>query len=390
MIILLIGFPAISETIYTPSLPDVAYTLATSNHLVEWTLSIYFIGFAIGIAYWGKLSDRIGRRHAMLLGLSLYCLGCLFCWLSPTIDLLLMSRFVQAFGASAASVLAQTMIRDLFIGKRRNQIFSIVSMSVGIGPAIGPIVGGYLVQWFHWQANFIFLFFLGAALLFINFFTLGETHPSLKTISSAPGWCVVAKALIRDKRVLGCAILVGIFNGIIFSYYAEAPFIFINILHFLPSQFGMFGVAIALGSIIGGQLSHTLNNYFPTNNIILVGCIISVASIILLNIAAFTGIISYEHKHQAVIGVILPIGIFSIGFAVALPNILSSALNQYKDVMGTAGSIFGLGYYLLTAAMTFLMGYLHNGTVIPMPVYFLVLSLIMLKVCLWTLKHSPN
>ncbi len=389
MIILLIGFPSISETIYTPSLPNIAQALATSNHLVEWTLSIYFVGFAVGIAYWGKLSDRIGRRKAMLLGLSIYCLGCLFCLLSPSINLLLLSRLVQAFGASAASVLAQTMIRDLFSGKQRNQIFSIVSMSVGVAPALGPIVGGYLVQWFHWQANFTFLLFLGIVLLISNFFTLAETHPSLDVDLPSPSWVSVAKKLLCDKRVLGCAFLVGVFNGILFSYYAEAPFIFINILHFLPSQFGIFGVAVALGSVLGGHLSHKFNEFFPAHTIILIGCLIALFSILLLNLAAFGGMIAHVHKNLAVLGVIVPIGLFSVGFATALPNILSSALTQYKDVTGTAGSIFGLGYYLLTAGMTFLMGYLHNGTVYPMPIYFLVLSILLVWICIRTIQ-KPN
>lgn len=390
MIILLIGFPSISETIYTPSLPNIAHALATSNHLVEWTLSIYFIGFAIGIAYWGKLSDRIGRRKAMLWGLSIYCIGCLFCLLSFNINLLLLSRLVQAFGASSASVLAQTMIRDLFSGKKRNQIFSIVSMAVGIAPALGPIVGGYLVQWFHWQANFTFLLLLGMVLLIANFFTLAETHPSLKADLPSQSWLRVAKKLLCDQRVLGCVFLIGAFNGILFSYYAEAPFIFINILHFLPSQFGMFGVTVAAGSIIGGRLSHKFNEFFHADTIILMGCLISLGSILLLNLAAFSGMIAHAHKNLAVLGVIVPIGLFAIGFATALPNILSNALTHYKDVIGTAGSIFGLGYYLLTAGMTFLMGYLHNGTVFPMPIYFLSLSLLMVLVCVLTIKNSQN
>ena len=72
LMIVLVAFPQISETIYTPSLPDISASLGVSNSSVQLTLSIYFIGFAIGVFCWGWLSDFIGRRPAMLGGLLVY------------------------------------------------------------------------------------------------------------------------------------------------------------------------------------------------------------------------------------------------------------------------------------------------------------------------------
>src|SRR5690349_2959410 len=89
LMILLLGFPQIGETIYTPSLPDIARDLAASDFLTELTLGIFFAGFALGVLFWGVAADRKGRRKAMLWGLCLYIFASLGCCLSPSIEFLL-------------------------------------------------------------------------------------------------------------------------------------------------------------------------------------------------------------------------------------------------------------------------------------------------------------
>ncbi len=77
LLIALVGFPQISETIYTPALPNVANGLQASAYMVETTLSIYFLGFALGVLLWGTISDWSGRRKAMLMGIIIYGIGTL-------------------------------------------------------------------------------------------------------------------------------------------------------------------------------------------------------------------------------------------------------------------------------------------------------------------------
>src|SRR4029079_14994620 len=107
LLICLLGFPHLSETIYTPSLPDLARDLAIKMNLAEFTLSIYFIGFAFGVLTYGILADILGRRKSMILGILVYLLGSLGCSFAYSIEHLLFFRFVQAFGASVGSVVTQ-------------------------------------------------------------------------------------------------------------------------------------------------------------------------------------------------------------------------------------------------------------------------------------------
>lgn len=111
ILFLLAGFGQLSETIYSPALPEIAVYLHTSTNWVQWTLSLYFIGFALGVFFWGRLSDHTGRKPAMLLGLSLYTLSSFLCLLSKNIEWLLFARLLQGLGASAGSVVTMTIAR---------------------------------------------------------------------------------------------------------------------------------------------------------------------------------------------------------------------------------------------------------------------------------------
>ena len=154
LLIALVGFPQISETIYTPSLPAVANGLGASAHAIEATLAIYFIGFALGVTLWGAVSDFLGRRTVMIIGLLIYGFSTINCALATSVEELLVWRCLQAFGASVGSVITQTMLRDAFDHTQRAKLFSLIGGALAFSPAIGPLMGGYISELWGWKANF--------------------------------------------------------------------------------------------------------------------------------------------------------------------------------------------------------------------------------------------
>ena len=169
LIILIVGLPQLSETVYSPALPEIATALKTTESMVEYTLTIYLFGFAVGTLVWGKLSDRIGRKPGVLAGLFIFFLGCIGCYFSTTITQLLISRFVQAFGGSIGSVLGQAICRDAFHGSALGKVYSAVGGSLALFPAVGPVVGGFISEHSDWSNIFLFLMLFCNCAVFFSF-----------------------------------------------------------------------------------------------------------------------------------------------------------------------------------------------------------------------------
>jgi Bcr/CflA subfamily drug resistance transporter len=355
--------------------------------LAEWTISIYFVGFAFGVLFWGRVSDFIGRRPAMLWGLVIYTVGCIGCLISKEINCLLISRFIQAFGASTGSVISQTMLRDVLDNKVRGKIFSIVGMVFSISPAIGPLIGGYATSYYGWSSAFYILFFIGIIFLVCSYIYLPETRiPGSK--QQIESFFLTAKRLFQDKMVLGLCYIVGAINGIIFSFYAEAPFIFINILKVPAEHYGLIGLVISLSYIIGSETSRRLNHNKSPKSIIKLGCWVMFLGATMLMLAGYMGMIAYEKGNLAYIAIGFPLLIIFTGIGITIPNALSIALDNHKHVLGTAGSIFGFSYYVIISLLTFIMGKIHNGTSLPIVIYFLVLSISMVVVYYAVIRES--
>jgi Bcr/CflA subfamily drug resistance transporter len=376
LIVVLAAFPLLSETIYTPSLPNIANSLNVSSHLVEWTLSIYFIGYAFGISLWGRISDLVGRRRAAIIGVCVYIVGGILCLLSQNIPLLLLSRLVLAFGASIGSIMAQTLARESFEGSKRREVYTLVIMALTAVPATGPFIGGFIVYLWSWKGNFIFLLILGLSLLVTLCLKLPETNIPSKNYHTKIPWIAVALRLSKDPRAIISALMVGFLNGLLHSYYAESPFIFINVIGIHSYQYGFLGVAIALATLTGGLISYQLNRKsVPGHKLILLGFVIMFLSALLFVYLVFLEVVpSSSNILMAIASIILPVSGIFVGAAISLPNILSNALIGYDEALGTAGSLFSFSYYMIVALATFLMGFMHNGTLYPMPIYFLIIT----------------
>lgn len=374
LLIVLVGFPQISETIFTPSLPDIASDFETTLGTVQLTLSIYFLAFALGVFCWGIVSDFIGRRPAILYGVILYGIGSFLCFQAKSIEFLLAARFMQAFGASTGSVVTQTILRENTNGLRRHTLFAQISAALAFTPAIGPLIGGVVDQFWGFRAVFFVLVIMSLFVFSYAYFSLGETY-DVKQRSKVKLLPIVNRFL-KNQPTLIYGFLIGTINGILFSYYAEAPFIFIEYFHFSTATYGFLGMIVAVASILGSLLSKRLVTSRQPEKIILDGIKIMLVGIsIILAVSVSTFFTSEWQWFMLLVGVFITL----LGTGTALPNCLSLALVDFQDVIGSAGGLFSLGYYLLVSVVTFGMSFVHNGTLWAMPCYFLLIGLIMLK-----------
>ncbi|MCB1148542.1 MAG: multidrug effflux MFS transporter [Chlamydiia bacterium] len=362
LILCLVGYPQISETIYTPALVSLARGLGVTPHAAELTLSFYFLGFAAGVFCWGMAADRLGRRPSMLLGIFVYILGCIACASAPNIWILLAARFMQAFGASTGSVITQTMLRDSLEGTERQKFFALIGAALSLSPAIGPLAGGVIADLFDWRACLWVLSLFGTLLFFWSVFKLPETQ---KTGAAYTPLVKVAKRMGGDKELWQSVLYVGILNGIAFSFYSEAPFVFIETFGFSAAAYGLIGLVIAAAGLTANLFNRWSAGRWSQEKLLKRSAallIISSSALFLLGGSA----LGYALLSGALF--------FSIGLMI--PTLLSGALKNYPECLGTAGALFGMAYYLLISLSTAGMSFLHNGSIGMFPLYVLMLTLL--------------
>ena len=341
LLTLLIMFPQLVETIYSPALPGIATSFHVSSERAAQTLSIYFVAFAVGVAMWGWLSDCIGRRWAMLAGLICYGTGCALAVVATDFSVLLLARMISAIGAAAGSVVVQTMLRDSYESTALSRVFSVMGAALALSPVFGLLSGGWLVSLYGHTGVFVALVLLALLLLILTATMLPETRPE-HTLS--PKLAALFSRMMRDSELRKNAMLVALLNTMLFSYYSLAPFLF-GQLGWSSRAFGWTGLLLAFASLSGSLLNRgLLTTGLTPERLVRYACVL----------AALSGLVAWRLQHSA--WILIPVFGVVIAYGIAIPNVLSQALRHYREQAGAAGALFGLSYYLLLGMMLGLAG----------------------------------
>ncbi|WP_336153067.1 multidrug effflux MFS transporter [Acinetobacter ursingii] len=341
LLTLLIMFPQLVETIYSPALPDIAMSFQVSNERAAQTLSVYFVAFAGGVALWGWLSDCIGRRPAMMAGLLCYGIGSAMAMMATDFSVLLLARMVAAIGAAAGSVVVQTMLRDSYESTALARIFSVMGAALALSPVLGLVSGGWLVSLYGHTGVFIALVSLAIMLLILTAVVLPETQPkNIPRVQIA----TLASRMVRDGELWKNVMLVALLNTMLFSYYSLAPFLF-GQLGWTSRAFGWTGLLLALASLSASLLNRRLlKTGMLQEQLVRYACILALLS----GVAAWW--------LQQSVWILVPVAGVVIAYGIAIPNVLSQALRHYREQAGAAGALFGLSYYLLLGLLLGLAG----------------------------------
>src|SRR4029079_9787924 len=162
---------------YLPALPTITRQFSASAAAVQLSLSVYFIGIALGQAVYGPLSDRHGRRPPLFVGLALFVVGSLGCALAPNVNALVAFRFVQALGGCAPLVLPRAVVRDLFDALESGAMLSVLMLVMGLAPILAPLIGGQMLKYLGWRSVFWAYVVYGSVLLLVAAVGLEESLP---------------------------------------------------------------------------------------------------------------------------------------------------------------------------------------------------------------------
>lgn len=358
-----------TQTVYAPSLVELGVDLHASTLMVNLTISVYSIIFAVSSFVWGPLADSRGRRAVLLAGLALFVWGSLLCLFASSYSLFLVGRIVQACGISTGSVVAATVIGDVYAPSRRQHAMSTNQLVVFLGPVFGPVIGGFVAGYLHWQWAFGVLAFAGVVVLFYDRAVVPET---LHRAAPAGGISFDrVRSVVRDPAARAI-LLLGF--GQFYGYYVFLVFLPLLVERFGLStvQKGLAFVPLTAGILAGISYAKRRLANWPSERIIGIASWAMAATVLVLCLLLFTETLTLwllaaaMMLFGALLGASLPaqstllVSLFSANRATAMgiynfTRFIGAASGPLlgavvADAFGDAAMLASLGAFLLIAA----------------------------------------
>lgn len=364
--------------LYVPSLPVITDFFHTKASLVQYTVSLYLLGYGIGQVVLGILSDSFGRRKVLLMSALFFTLVSFASILSSNVFILEGFRLLQGICVAGLAVVARAIVVDVFSGAELARATNYFTLSWSLGPIIAPFIGGNLGHHFGWQANF-YLFGLYGLIIFIYaFITFQETNLHLSVLSFPQTYKNLRDIitnpvfmLITTVSALGYAVIV-LFNVV-------GPFLVEVVLKYSIVEYGNIALVLGFAYFLGAMLNRFMISYFNNSSLLIFGLISSLIwSILMILLGFILGINLFI--------VLIPVFLifFFIGFIV--PNALAHTMMLFSRLAGTASSVFGT----LTGIIVFLVTTFGSSLKInsQIPLSFTYLFLLIISIIFFSISRK--
>lgn len=350
----------LSIDMYLPAFPYIAREFRATEGLVQLTLAVFLFGSGICQVIYGPLVDRFGRRGPLLIGCGLFILGALGCAYAKTIEALIAMRLLQALGGAAGLVVSRAVVRDLFDSQEGAKMFSHLMLVMGVAPIVAPWLGGQLLKFSSWHMIFVFLASFGCFCLFAAARYLPETLAHKHRISG--GLTQVFKnfgTLLQHRKFLGYVLVTSFNSGILFSYIAGSPFVFMEIHGLSSQEYGYYFGLNAAGLIGAAQINRFLLIRFLPEKMISVTVVGTALVSCLLLFCSFM-----NYGGFGLLFGLLFVCLFGIGLS--FPNLSAASLEPFGQLAGSASALLGMTQFVIGGISGGLLGAFHNQTSLPM------------------------
>ncbi|MFA7351221.1 MAG: multidrug effflux MFS transporter [Methylotenera sp.] len=316
---------------YLPAFPVLESNLGGTSLELQQSLTFYLLPYTLMTLWHGAISDSIGRITTIKWGLGVFVLASIGCAFAPNVETLWFFRALQGLSGGAGNVVARAMVRDLFEGPQAQRVMATVQMLFGIAPAVAPIIGGLLLG-LHWQAIFIFLALYAGVSLWAAVRYLPETMPKAKRLPLS------AKQVIKDYRIIFgdkefnyVVFALGANFAGFFIYVLASPVFLVKHLGLTEHQFGWMFIPTVFGMVLGSYLAKRAAGKYAQRKVVKVAYV-WMAAMVALNL-----LVCFILPTNAIYNIV-PVALFNIGMALAMPILSLAALDRHPKIRGTAAS----------------------------------------------------
>lgn len=352
---------------YLPAFPSLVQSFATTNTMIQLSLSLFLAGEAFGQPIFGFVSDFLGRRPMLILGIIIFTLSSIFCFLTTNINMFLLARLIEGIGVGSGIVLARAMAKDLFTSDVEfAQFVSAVGSIIILIPLASPVIGGYIAQHQGWKYIFIYLTVAALFLSFALWFWLPETYTNKSNLQFEINnffipYLVLFKSTIFWKYLL----LSSLSAAIAIIYITITPFFYQHTLHLSPVAFGWMTALVTVGAAAGSGLNAKLLAKYGLNKMITFGIIIM---LIATSIMLLFGLVEMIN----LLVVLIPMIIVAIGIGFVAGNTASKALTPFPDIAGGASAVYGCLQFFIFAGVSAGASLVHTNNQIPLAILLLL------------------
>jgi len=350
---------AIAIDAMLPALPTIARALHVADpNRAQWVVMVYMAGIGCGQLLWGMLSDRFGRRRILLTGLALYAAGAFLSSLTIDFSALLMWRFVDGV-AAASTVVARSVIRDLYCGHQMARVMSLTFIVFLMSPVLAPSLGQLLLLVAPWRFLFVAFGAVGTLVWLWVLLRLPETlHAQHRRELGRAQLQRAAKLVLGNRISLGYTLAIAFMMGCLFAYLGMVQQIFGQVFHrprLMPAMFALCALSMGAASYLNSRLVARLGMAAISQTGVLLLVLVTVAHV-LLALLGHEGMISFVVVQAATLA----------GVGLTVGNFGALAMEPMGAVAGIAASLQGFISTLGAAALGAAIGYGFHGSVLPL------------------------
>ncbi len=359
----------VATNLYLPALPAVREHFGASVAEVQATFSVSLVMFAFGILAWGPISDRYGRRIAVIGGLAIMVIGAIVSLASQSLGWLITGRALQAFGTATGIVTARAIISDLYPVDQMAKVLASITMVAVLGNSLAPVAGGLITEGFGWRAIFAALVLAAAVVAVAVWTRLPETRPPGAHPPRAREMATTAWSLLRMPMFTGCVLQSAVIYATFLVFISLAPYVMVSALGRSPTEFGFYYLFIAVGYFLGNWSVRRLMARHDLHWMVVVGVLLTAGGAV-----AALACVAIGLTHP--LWIFVPIGVLSYGQGLALPNVTATAVSLAPQYAGVASSTIGFLQQIVGAVAVQWMGRFPTDTALPVLLFCAVACLL--------------